>query len=153
MPEPNRRVAIVIPWRTILKILAAAALVWLWLELVDVVLVVIVAVLLAVTVNPVVGWFERRRLPRWGASAVVGLLILAVVGGFLWMTWASLSAQAGYVAEHFTHFEQDALDKLPGWVRSSIGSGDTRELQSRIGAYALRVGQSVLSAVVVIVLG
>jgi len=110
-------------------------------------------VLLAVTLNPVVGWFERRRLPRWGASAVVGLLILAVVGGFLWMTWASLSAQAGYVAEHFTHFEQDALDKLPGWVRSSIGSGDTRELQSRIGAYALRVGQSVLSAVVVIVLG
>src|SRR5439155_13682452 len=103
--------------------------------------------------NPVVGWFERRGLPRWGASAVVAALLLAVVGGFLWMTWASLSVQARYVAEHFNQIERNALDKLPGWVRNAIGSGDTGDLQSHIGAYALQVGQSALSAVVVVVLG
>ena len=81
MPETRRRVAVVIPWRTILKIVAAVALVWVWLQLVQVVLVMIVAVLLAVTLNPVVGWFERRRLPRWAASVVVGLLLLAGVAG------------------------------------------------------------------------
>jgi predicted PurR-regulated permease PerM len=153
MPETRRRVAVVIPWRTILKIVAAVALVWVWLQLVQVVLVIIVAVLLAVTLNPVVGWFERRRLPRWAASVVGGLLLLAGVGGFLWMTWASLSSEARYVAQHFTQFERDVLDKLPGWVRKSIGSSDTGDLQSHIGQYALQVGQSVVSAVVVIVLG
>jgi predicted PurR-regulated permease PerM len=153
MPETRRRVAVVIPWRTILKIVAAVVLVWVWLQLVQVVLVIIVAVLLAVTLNPVVGWFERRRLPRWAASVVVGLLLLAGVGGFLWMTWASLSSEARYVAQHFTQFERDVLDKLPGWVRKSIGSSDTGDLQSHIGQYALQVGQSAVSAVVVIVLG
>src|SRR5258708_5994836 len=101
----TRRVAIVVPWRTLLKIIAAAALVWLWLQLVQVVLVIVVAVLLAVTLNPIVEWFERRRLPRWAGSVLVGLLLLAVVGGFLWMTWTSLSWQARYVVEHFSEFE------------------------------------------------
>jgi len=60
MPLPSRRVAVVVPWRTILKIVAAAVMIWLWFKLVEVVLVVLVALLLAVTLNPVVTWFERR---------------------------------------------------------------------------------------------
>ena len=48
-------------------------LIWLWLTLVSTVLVVIVAVLLAITLNPVVEWFEARGLPRWAASVVVAL--------------------------------------------------------------------------------
>jgi predicted PurR-regulated permease PerM len=153
MPEPNRRVAIVVPWRTLLKIIAAAVLVWLWLQLVQVVLVIVVAVLLAVTLNPIVEWFERRRLPRWAGSVVVGLLLLAVVGGFLWMTWTSLSSQARYVVEHFSEVEREVLDRLPQWVRDAIGSRDTAALESHIAEYALRLGQSALSAVVVTVLG
>src|SRR5213075_1087658 len=119
MPFPQRRVAVVLPWPTILKILAALVLVWLWFKLVEVVLVLIVAVLLAVTLDPVVSWFERRGLPRWGASLAVGL-----VGGFLWLTWASLSSQASYVTEHFGKFESETLSRLPQWARVSIGGDD-----------------------------
>ena len=153
MPDPRRRVAIVIPWRTILKILAAAAIVWLWLKLVEMVLVLVVAVLLAVTLNPVVRWLERRGLPRWGAALSVGLALVAVVGGFLWMTWASLSSQASYVVEHFSTFQREVLEALPGWARSAVGAGDLDEVESRLGEYALAFGQSVASALVVTALG
>ena len=55
MPQTDRtRVSIEIPWRTIFKLMAAAALIWLWLTLVSTILVLIVAVLLAITLNPIV---------------------------------------------------------------------------------------------------
>src|SRR6478736_2828367 len=78
MPQPSRRIAVVVPWRTILKLVAAAVLIWLWFKLVEVVLVVLVALLLAVTLNPVVTFCERR-MPRWAATLLVGLMLVAVI--------------------------------------------------------------------------
>src|SRR5205814_9745422 len=100
MPSPQRRVAVVVPWPTILKILAALVLVWLWFKLVEVVLVPIVAVLLAVTLNPVVGWLERRGLPRRGAALTVGAALVGLVGGRLWLTGAWLSRQSRCATGH-----------------------------------------------------
>jgi predicted PurR-regulated permease PerM len=153
MPERGRRVAVVIPWRTILKLIATAILVWLWFKLVEVVLVLIVALLLAVTLNPVVGWLERRRLPRWAATLAVGLMLVAVIGGFLWMTWASLSSQAEYVTTHFDQFQRDAMTKVPGWMRNAVGGGTIEDVEARVAGYALSFAQSAASAVVVSLLG
>ena len=66
-PKDSERVAIELPWRTILKVFAAAALVWLWLKMSQLFLLVLVAVLLAVTLDPVVRRLERRGMQRWGA--------------------------------------------------------------------------------------
>jgi len=153
MPPPQRRVAVVVPWPTILKILAALVVVWLWFKLVEVVLVLIVAVLLAVTLNPVVEWLERRGLARWGAALTVGAILVGIVGGFLWITWASLSSQASYVADHFGKFESDTLSKLPKWVQSSIGGDDMDQLRGRVAEYAMAFARSVGSAIVVTLLG
>jgi predicted PurR-regulated permease PerM len=153
MPDSVRRRAIVeVSWKTLLKVIAAAALVWLWLQLYQIVLVVIVAILLAVTLNPVVRWLERR-LSRWGATAVVSLVLLGLVGGFLWMTWSSLSDQAQYAGAHFSEFERHTLEKLPPWLRNFGGATAGDDIQSRIAPYALRVTQSAASAVVVAALG
>jgi predicted PurR-regulated permease PerM len=154
MPAPARtHVSVEIPWRTIFKLMAAAALIWLWLTLVSMVLVVIVAVLLAVTLNPVVEWFEARGLPRWGASVVVGALVLAAVGGFLWLTWASLSDQARYAAQYLNNVEGDVIAKLPAWLRNAAGIQNQGEMRSWIAPVAIRVGQSASSALVVTLLG
>jgi predicted PurR-regulated permease PerM len=153
MPQPERRVAVVVPWRTILKLLAAAAIVWLWLKLVELVLVLIVAVLLAVTLNPVVEWFERRRMPRWAAALTVGFILLAVVAGFVWLTWASLSSQGAYVASHLDQYQHDLIDKLPPWVRSAVGGERIQDLEGRLAGFGVAFVRSVLSALVVTVLG
>ena len=154
MPDPARtHVSLEIPWRTIFKILAAAALVWLWLTLVDLVLVVIVAVLLAVTLNPLVEWFEGRGLPRWAASVAVGAMLLAAVGGFLWLTWASLSDQARYAAQYLHDVEGDVIGKLPAWIRNAAGIQNEGEMRSWIAPVAMQFGQSASSALVVTLLG
>jgi predicted PurR-regulated permease PerM len=149
----DRRTTVEIPWRTILKVLAAIVLVWLWLQLYQLVLVVVVAVLLAVTLNPIVAWFERRGMPRWGAVSVVSLIILAAIGGFLWATWASLNEQVRYVTQHFADIEHQITAKLPPWARKVASQTTGADVTSYIGPYALRLADSVTSAVVVAMLG
>ena len=133
--------------------MAAAALIWLWLTLVHLVLVVIVAVLLAVTLSPVVEWFEGRGLPRWAATVVVALAVLATVGGFLWLTWASLSDQARYAAQFLNDVEGNVLARLPAWLRNAAGAPTGEEMRSWGGPVAMRVGQSASSALVMTLLG
>jgi predicted PurR-regulated permease PerM len=154
MPETaRRRVAVEIPWRTILKLIAAAVLVWVWLTLVELILVVVVAVLLAVTLNPIVGWFERHGWPRWLAASVICVVLLAVLGGFAWLTWSSVIDQARYAARHFNEFERDVLGKLPPFVRSAAGMKPGEDIQSYVAPYALRLARSAVSAIVVSMLG
>jgi predicted PurR-regulated permease PerM len=153
MTESTRRSTLEIPWKTIFKLLAAAALVWLWLTLIQWVLIVIVAVLIAVTLNPLVVRFERMGMPRAGAAVTVGLIIIAVVAGLMWLTWASLSEQASYLADRFRATEGDLVRLVPPWVRTAAGieQGDT--VQSFAAPYAARLGESVVNAVTVSLLG
>jgi predicted PurR-regulated permease PerM len=150
--ESLKQTELVIPWRTLLKVIAAVALVWLWMQLVELGLVIIVAVLLAVTLNPIVNWLERHRLPRAAAATVVGFVLVAVVGGFLAASWASLSSEASLAAEHIREFERDMLERLPEWVREAVGGRGSVDIQSQIAPYALGLGQSALSAIVVALL-
>jgi predicted PurR-regulated permease PerM len=154
MPDiTRRRVSIEIPWRTLLKLVAFAAVIWLWLQLIDLILVIIVAVLLAVTFNPVVVRLENRGLSRGQASLLVAVVALALVGGFLWLTWSSLSVQTRYAIDHLSEFEKEAVGRMPPWMRDAVGMRSAGEIQSYLAPYALRVVQSTLSAVTIALLG
>jgi predicted PurR-regulated permease PerM len=149
----GRRAAVEIPCRTLLKAAAAVAIVWLWLQLVKVVLVLVVATLLAVTLNPIVVWFERRGMSRGGATALVGSIFLVTLVGFVWFTWASLSEQVRYVTSHFHEIVDQALARVPSWARAAIETQNTAEAQARVADYALRIGQSAGYALGVCALG
>jgi predicted PurR-regulated permease PerM len=154
MPSASpRKTVITLSWSALFKVLAAVAFVWLWLRLVQLVLVVIVAVLLAVTLNPVVEWLERRGLPRWVAATTVGVTLAAVIGGFCWITWASLNDEAHYAIQHLKQFEKQGLDAVPGWARAAMGNPDNEQVWSYIGPFAVRLGASIVSALFVGVLG
>jgi len=154
MPDPLRRRAIVeIQWKTLFKIIAAVGLVWLWIKLYQITLLVVVAVVLAVTLEPIVAWMERRRVPRWGAATIVSFALLALVSGFLWMTWSSLSTQAGYASQHFAAVWQQIQDKLPDWVRESIESGSGGgDVTSSLAPTMLGFLKSVTTAIIVAIL-
>src|SRR5476649_552642 len=110
MADITPRTSVEIPWHTILKVIAAAAMVWLWLKLVELALVVIVAVLLAVTLMPIVFWFDRHRWPRWIGVACIAVALLALGGGFAWLTWSSISDQAHFASQHFAQLERQLFD-------------------------------------------
>ena len=98
MPDnPQRRVALELPWRTVFKVLAAVALVWCWLHLVSLILLMTVAVLLAVTLDPIVQRLEARGLPRWGGSTLVVFGLIAIIAAVTVFAITQLSGQARIV--------------------------------------------------------
>jgi len=149
----RRRIFVDIRWATIFKLLAAAALVWMWLSLVELFLVLLVAVLLAVTLNPIVDWLERHGWPRWAAAALIFIMLLATFGGFSWFAWTSVAEQARFASKHISEYEHQVLDPLPAWLRTAAGLQNDKGVQSSLALWALRLGRSAISAIVVGLLG
>lgn len=77
-----------------------------------------IAVFLAVGLDPLVRWLQRRGLPRWAAVAVVALGTVAVVAGFLAAAVPPLVSQATKL-----------IHELPA---ATNGSGDHGSSLSRL---------------------
>ena len=88
----------------------------------SIVLVLVVAVVLAVSLDPIVGWIENRRVPRTAAAVIVAVAIVALVGGFLWLTWSSLASQWQQVSGELVDKGRELSDRMPPWLRSALGS-------------------------------
>ncbi len=111
--DPPRRVRIVIPFATIAKLLAAALFVWVVLKLWLLFLVLLVAVLIAVTLHPVVAWLQRRGLSRGLAIAVMGLTLLGLILSFAVFVLPPLVAQLIRLAENFPAYRERVEQHIP----------------------------------------
>jgi predicted PurR-regulated permease PerM len=110
---------------------------------------VVVAIILAVALEPMVEWLERRRLGRTAAAVLVGLGIVVMVGGFFWLTWSSLAEQWDRVANEVGGRAREVISGLPSWIRSS----SQPEQGTQAGNYLVRLAGSVASSAGWIVLG
>ena len=111
--EPPRRVKIVIPFATIARLLVAALVVWVVLKLWLLFLVLLVAVLIAVTLHPVVAWLQRRGLSRGLAVAVVGVALLGLILSFAVFVLPPLVAQLIRLAENFPAYRERIERHIP----------------------------------------
>jgi predicted PurR-regulated permease PerM len=153
VPDRTRqRIAVELPWRTLLRVLVTAALVWSFFQISYVVLILIVAILLAVTLDPIVSWLEARKLPRWAAATGVAAAVAAIVCGFLLLTWSSLAGQWDYLVERSTIVAKDLSARVPAWMYQR-GGGESTDLASTLGRYSIAVAQSAATALTMIVLG
>src|SRR5476649_290348 len=136
------------PWLTILKILSAAALVWIWLQVWPIVMVVLVSLVLAVGLEPVVGWLERRGFKRGLAVLVVGAVTLATFGAFLFAAMAPLTAQTKQLASHLASFQESIAVRAPVAVARVVRRGpqDPAQMMSAIAAKVPEIASAVLTA-------
>src|SRR5436190_4419606 len=118
----RRRVRLEVPWRTLLKVLAAVALAWALVQVVPIILILLVAVVLAVSLDPVVVWLERHRVPRTLAAVALATLLVVLFATFLWLTWSSLASQWEQMAGAVEHKVRDVWSRMPGWLRGALGS-------------------------------
>src|SRR4051812_29832335 len=150
---PAQRITVDLPWRTVARVLAAGALVWVWLKTWELVLLVILAVLLAVTLDPLVRRLESRRMPRWGAATVV---VFTVVGGLVLFgifTATTLPDQGRLVASRMLEAEHELASHVPTIVREAVGSENPVELaQTYIGPLMLRLVSATGKAVLFVAL-
>jgi predicted PurR-regulated permease PerM len=147
-PSPPECVRLDVPWLTILKVLSAAVLVWIWLQLWPIVMVVLVSLVLAVTLEPVVHWLERRRFSRGLAVLVVGAVPLAALGAFLFAAMAPLTEQTKLLVGRVASFQESVAVRVPVAVARVVRQGpqDPAQMMSAIAAKVPEIGSAVLAA-------
>jgi predicted PurR-regulated permease PerM len=148
MERPLLRVRLYVPWWTILKLLSAAALVWIWLQIWPIVMVVLVALVLAVTLEPVVRWLERRRLKRGLAVLVVGVVTLATIGAFLAAAVPPIREEMTLLVGRVASLQESVAVRVPVAVARVVRRGpqDPTQLMSAIAAKVPEIGSAVLTA-------
>ena len=132
MSEPGR-LSLDLTWRTILRVLVTAALVWAWLRLTWLVLVVLIAVVLAVTLEPAVRWLTERRWPRWLAATILMVVLTGTVIGFLYITSSELNDQARLLGDRM---QTAANEPSPPCRRPGLNGCRRRTRHSRCGYWA-----------------
>ncbi len=146
MSDTDRRLALQLPWSTLLKVIAAVALFWVWRELAWLVMLMLIAIIIAVGLAPVVARLERRGWPRWVASSAVVLACVAALAAFFAATWSSLYAESQNLGQHLRAIEQEVLSRAPEplvqIIRRSEGAADASVLAN----YAMSIGRGLLWA-------
>jgi predicted PurR-regulated permease PerM len=146
--SPHDGVRLYVPWLTILKILSTVVLVWIWLQVWPIVLVVLVALVLAVTLEPVVRWLERRKVKRGLAVLLVGVVTLATIGMFLAAALAPLTEQATLLVGRVASFQEALAERLPPAVARVVrrGAEDPTQMMAAIAAEAPHMVGALLTA-------
>lgn len=147
-PSPPERVPLYVPWLTILKILSAAALVWIWLQIWPIVMVVLVSLVFAITLEPIVGWLERRRVKRGLAVLVVGTVTLAAFGAFLFAAAGPLTKETTLLVGGVASFQESVAVRVPVAVARVVRRGpqDPAQMMSAIAAKVPAIAGAVLTA-------
>jgi predicted PurR-regulated permease PerM len=147
-PSPPECVRLDVPWLTILKVLSAAVLVWIWLQIWPIVMVVLVSLVLAVTLEPVVQWLERRGLKRGPAVLVIGAVTLATFGAFLFAAAAPLKEETTLLAGRLASFQESVAVRVPVAVARVVRRGpqDPAQMMSAVAAKVPEIASAVLTA-------
>jgi predicted PurR-regulated permease PerM len=142
------RLRLDLSWLTILKILSAVALVWVWLQIWPIVMVGLVSLVLALTLEPVVRWLEGRRLKRGLAVLVVGTVTLATVGGFLLASVGPLTEEAKLLMARAASFQESVAVRVPVAIARVVRRGpqDPADMMAAIAAKVPDLVGALLSA-------
>jgi predicted PurR-regulated permease PerM len=139
-----------VSWRTIARILVAAALVWVWLQLWQFLMVIVVAIVMAVALNPPVRWLEARQVPRGVGAFAVALFLAAVVAGLVAASWVTVQDQSRLIVDRLGEFANQLRSSVPLLPNLMPAGGEGAS--GGLGQYALGVARSASSAIGMIVL-
>ena len=151
MAEHERRLSLTIPWSTLLKVIAAAALVAVLIRIWYILTIVLIAIIVAVGLYPAVTWLERHRWSRAASASLVVFGVLAVIVGFGALTWSSIVGQAQQVASHLQSAAHDIAAALPPPLAHVLQQSSGSNM-SGVGLWMLSLGESMLTAAASLVL-
>jgi predicted PurR-regulated permease PerM len=87
-----------------LGVACAFALAWVFVAAGQVLVLLGLAFFIAVGLDPLVLWMYRHGVPRWLAVALVVVLVIGVVGGFLALAVPLVTEQASKLSQEIPHY-------------------------------------------------
>ncbi len=109
----GRETEITVSWITLFKILAAVLLAYLSIQLWPLVELLFLALLIALTLSPIVRWTRRRGWPEWTGIAISFVLLLSFVILFFGFLVPSMALQASALIKNLPALKEDLLGRLP----------------------------------------
>src|SRR5437868_6257014 len=104
-----------VPVSTILKVLLTALIVWAVLKLIPEFLFFLLALLLAISIAPLVSRLERRGVKRGMAVVIVAVLTVLTALVFLFLVGPPLVSQLMALFEHFPEYQRRVQGRIaPG---------------------------------------
>jgi predicted PurR-regulated permease PerM len=152
MAEPSRRLALELPWATLLKVIAAVAILLIWPRVAWIFPLIVIALIVAVGLDPAVRWLEQRRWPRWAAATALVLTLVATIVLFVVFSWASLADQAQNLSARFGELQEELMRRLPQPLVALLSQTGGTPDASALAPYAIALGRSLLAALAAFVL-
>lgn len=111
---------------------------------------VIVAAVIAAVASPVVGWMNRKGLPRGVATIVFVLAFVAIAGLFAWAVMSGIVSQANETSGELKH----ASNEITSWLsQHGIDPQKAKSAQSNVEQGSTKSASSLLSGIVNVVGG
>jgi predicted PurR-regulated permease PerM len=137
---------------SIIRVIAAIVVVWLWLHLWQLLMLLVVSVVIAVALEPAVEWMERRRVPRALAASGLVLLLALVVAGFFALAGSSLLDQARDLGGRIQALRHSIAQRLPPFVLQALPHGSGAVDATAVAGYAVNAGRLVVGGVIIAIL-
>jgi len=142
MNNAGKNITVNIDSNTLVRFLFIAILVLILYVIRDVIMVLLFSVVIASAISPVVGWLQKRRIPRSLGTFVVFIILFAILALILYVIINPLSSELENLSEIFPlYFDRISLQFEE--VRSS--SPQYEELLSNIQVYLSRISDSLKS--------
>ena len=119
MPDklsPRRRVEVTVSWVTILKLLATILLAYLASRLWPLLALLFLALLIAITLFPILQRIRRHSWPDWVGILVIGLLLFVSVALFAGILIPTVANEGAGMIEKLPSFQKEVIDRIPSQV-------------------------------------
>jgi predicted PurR-regulated permease PerM len=115
----STRTRVDVTFATFLRAALVAALVWMWWVLWRWVLVFVLAALVAVALDPVVQWLERRGVRRTYGAMLTALGLVLLLAGFAWATGAAIADQSRMISARLIEVRDTVWPRIPPQVQQA----------------------------------
>jgi predicted PurR-regulated permease PerM len=119
-PAPPQKIELTVSWATILKVAVAGLLIFLTVKLWPLLALLLLALLVAITLFPILRWTRRRGWPDWTGILSIALLLFVSVGLFAGFLIPTLGDQASEVIRKMPAFQKDFIASLPGPLQDGM---------------------------------
>ncbi len=144
LEHPSR--AVHLPLSTIVKVLLTAFVLWALYKLGAIIALVLIAVVLAIALEPVIEWLERKSVPRWVASTLTVFVIVGCLVLFVAMCGSSLAAQLRQVVDRLGSVRRDVVAWLPPPIARAVRGSRLAPDGPTVAGYAVSIGTIFIDA-------
>lgn len=111
--QPRSTVEVTISWATLLKLFIACLIAYLAIRLLPFIELLLVALLIAITLWPLLNWTSRHGWPRWGSIMLCALLLLGSVLVLVGLLVPTVVTQGATFISSLPAFKKEWFERLP----------------------------------------